>query len=92
MLSQPARVEAKYASRDMRKAYSESQKIINLTNPGFSELSRSSLVFIDFILSRGAQLPDIITNEKVLESFEYTVAHEASLDYIGIANGNVTTF
>ena len=41
-----------------------------MVNPGFSELSRTSLMYVDFILSRGGTLPDIITNENLLESFE----------------------
>ena len=39
-------------------------------NPGYSGLSRTSLMYVDFILSHGATLPDVISPDTLLGEFE----------------------
>ena len=50
--------------------------MMNMMSPGYSELSRTSLMYVDFILSRGSVLPDVITAETLLEEFERINAME----------------
>lgn len=49
---------------------SASQLSTNLLTPGFAELSRTGLMYVDYILSHGALLPDVITDASLLAEFE----------------------
>ena len=46
------------------------QKRANLVSPGFSELSRTSLMYADYIMSHGGAMPNLITDQSLLAEFE----------------------
>lgn len=59
-----------YAQKQTGSGQSAFQKRSNLVSPGFSELSRTSLMYADYIMSHGGALPDLITDQSLLNEFE----------------------
>ena len=58
------------------RKFSAIQEQTNLKSPGFSDLSKTSLMYVDYLLSHGAPLPNVITNESLLQEFEKLSALE----------------